>query len=172
MEPESLLPGMVRASERVLDHQIRVWEELDDKAEEVMRLGLATLAGAVALATLFVREPGLALDPLFFGLFVTGGAFVVAAVLTVLTSYVGIRADRGVGLGPTPQWTLDRVAAYLGEPLRFHGALLAVYADAFLDNEEKMNLAGRRRLWGIRGLVADVIVLTTAFIYLVGGAIL
>lgn len=172
VDPPDLLAEANRTSERILDHQIRMWGEMEDKAEHLMRLSLATLAGAVALTTLFVQVPDVTLDGAFFVLFLAAGVSVVVALLMVLTSYVGLRADRRVALGPAPAWLRDRLGDSPRDDAAYQLGILDVYADSFRENREKMDLARTVSRRAIRSLVVGVALSTGAFIYLVGGTIL
>lgn len=47
-----LLAEMLREAERVVDRTFRMAEETDDKTEQMMAMGIASLAGGLALASL------------------------------------------------------------------------------------------------------------------------
>ena len=55
---------MATAAERLLDHQIRAAEDLDDKAEQMIRLAIATMAGAITIAVVVGQEPAIDADPI------------------------------------------------------------------------------------------------------------
>lgn len=168
----ALLSELVREAERVLDHQVRVWEELDGKAEALMRLGLATLAGAVALATFFLQEPAVRLGTVFLAIFVAAGFLVVLSVLFFLASYVGLRTDRRLGVGPSPVW-LERQAQRPANGLAaHHEAVLAVHRTDFESNRRRMDLAVESRRRGSLLLTAGVLLYAAGFIYVVGATIL
>lgn len=172
MDRPHRLAEAIRTSERILDHQIRMWGEMEDKAEQLMGLSLATLAGAVALTTLFVQVPDVTLDGAFFVAFLAAGMSVVLALLMVLASYVGLRADRRVALGPAPAWLRDRLHDNVPDDAVYQFGILDVYADSYRENRDNMDLARTVARRAIRSLVVGVGLYVAAFIYLVGGTIL
>lgn len=166
------LQEMVRQAERVIDHQMRVWEQLDTKAEQMMRLSLLILAGAVTLATFFLQDSTVALDRVFLAVFVGAGLFVVVAILFFVASYTGFREDRRFRVGPSPAW-LQRRAHYVGRsPMEHRMASLAAYREYFDANRGGIDLALRSRKRGLIFLVAGILLFVGAFVYVVGGAIL
>lgn len=171
-ETAAVLREMVREAERVVDHQARVWEGLDAKAEQLMRLALLTLAGAVALATFFLQQRDVVLDGIFLGLFLAAGLLVVMAILFIVSSYAGFRSDRRLGLGPSLGWLADR-SARSGVTLDGHlRAVLAKYREDFEGNRASMDLALRSRQRGLFLLVGGIFGYAVAFVYVVGGSIL
>lgn len=167
-----MLREMVREAERVIDHQVRVWEGLDAKAEQLMRLALLVLAGAVALATFFVQRPGVPFDAVFLAIFLGAGLLVVFAILYLLASYAGFRSDRRLSVGPAPAWLVDR-STRSDPSLRDHlRAVLETYRDEYEENRRRMDLAAESRMCGLALLVAGIGAYAAAFIYVVGGAIL
>lgn len=168
----TLLREMVREAERVVDHQARLWEGLDAKAEQLMRLALLTLAGAVALATFFLQVQDIPLDETFLFLFLAGGLLVVLAVLFIVSSYVGIRSDRRFDVGPSPAWLVER-SSHRNSTLEVHlGKVLETYEEDFATNRRRMDLVARSRRWGVLMLVWGTAVYAAGFIYVVGGTIL
>jgi hypothetical protein len=106
IEPqERLLAALVRDAERVIDHQVKAMEELDDESEHMLGLGVALLAGGLSIATFLVGggsapHPGWA----FFCLLCAAGATNIVAILAFLESYVGFQHGTRLAVGPSIEW--------------------------------------------------------------------
>lgn len=111
------LAELQRQAERVLDHEVTARERMDAKTQHLMGVGLATLAGGVALATFAAeRLPGKVA-----GGFVAAVGFAALANLAAMglltASYVGFRGHAEVAVGPgldglaekaqDPSWTRE-----------------------------------------------------------------
>lgn len=168
----AVLREMVREAERVIDHQARVWEGLDGKAEQLMRLALLALAGAVGLATFLLQMRDVHLDEVFLALFLAAGFVVVLATLFFVSAYAGIRSDRRFDVGPAPAWLAERSHRRnpaLGAHLR---EVLATYDEDYEANRRRMDLVARSRKRGVLMLVAGIAVYAVGFIYVVGRTML
>lgn len=168
----AVLREMVREAERVIDHQVRVWERLDAKAEQLIRSALLTLAGAVALATFFLRQSEVLLDGLFLLLFLGAGLSIVLALLFFIASYAGFRSDRRLGIGPSPRWLADQAVRSEDSMADHLTAVLATYREDFRGNRAAMDLALRSRQRGLAALLVGILGYASAFAYVVGGSIL
>lgn len=102
------LAELQRQAERVLDHEAQARERMDAKTQHVMGVGLATLAGSVALAT-FASE-NLA-GRAGWGLVAAVGLAALAnlaAMVLLAAAYVGFRAHAELAIGPGLDWLADK----------------------------------------------------------------
>lgn len=99
-----VLEALLHDAERIIDHQIRAIEELDDKSEHMIGLGVALLAGGLSLATFTVSEGSLDPGPFFLGGMVVAGAANLVALGSFLVSYIGFPRDSEAGTGPSLDW--------------------------------------------------------------------
>lgn len=99
-----VLRELLRQAERVLDHQARGMEEQDDKTEQPLALGVATLGGGLALATWVTQVGG---SDLFFGLLIAAGALVnLVSLPTLMGAYLVLPLTLQVG--PHPRWLAEQ----------------------------------------------------------------
>ena len=104
-----LLAALLGEAERVIDHQAKAMEELDDKSEHMVGLGVALLAGGLSIATFLIgKDSAPRPDWTFFLLLCAAGAANLAAILAFLESYVGFRHGAQVAVGPSLDWLQTR----------------------------------------------------------------
>lgn len=159
------LKEMMREQERVIEHQVHALEELDDKSEHMIRLAVAALAGAVALASLLLRGPdaipGHSLLPLG-----VGAALNIAAMVLFVDAYVGFRRHSEAYVGPDPRWVAQR-AVDPGWNLEKHLVALIEDQPAYFDhNREVIERSVERRKVGVFTLLASLVGYTGGYIYI------
>jgi hypothetical protein len=108
--PDSgLLAILLHDAERVVDHQVKAMEELDDKSEHMVGLGVAMLAGSLSIATFLVgKESAPRPDWTFLWRLGAAGAANILAILAFLESYVGFRHGTEVVVGPSLDWVAQK----------------------------------------------------------------
>lgn len=159
-----LLPEMLRESERVVDQQMKVLEELDDKSEQLLALGLATLGGSLAVATLAVGEAGLA--SLARSLLVAAALTNLAALVCFLHPYVGLFRRSDAFAGPAPGWLRQKANDAEWSADRHLVALVGSYADWYEHNAALIAHHRASHRLGLLLLMVAVLATVGAFIYL------
>lgn len=175
VEPrEHILAALVRDAERVIDHQVQAMEELDDKSEHMLGLGVALLAGGVSIATFLAgRESAPRPDWTFFCLLCAGGTTNIAAILAFLESYVGFRHGTRLAVGPSLEW----IQAKANDPdwsLPSHRLSLLSeegYPTYARVNSIKMAHSARARRLGLASVAAAVILYFAALADILAEAI-
>lgn len=171
-DPRRPLDEFVRQAERIIDQQLQAMSRLDDKSAEIIRFGVATLAGGIALAALALQNLKAAVDPAFFAQFASAGGLNVFALLFELHAYAGFRRHPEPRVGPRIDWLLDTANDPTWSPERHQLSILATLKKSEHHNVGEM---ARSALWRRRGLLAllgSVLVYTTAFFYILGRTIL
>lgn len=161
---------MLREQERVIDHQVRALEELDDKSEHMIRLSMAALAGGVGLASLLLRgmTPSAEVSLLPLGL----AAFLNLVALTAFVdAYVGLKDHRSAQVGPDAGWVAQRAQ---DEDWSLEAHLLTVVTDHEIfssHNLTAMERAATRRRFGVHLLLGSMLAYAITYIYMVSGVI-
>lgn len=166
-DDDELLREMLREAERVLDRQFRMMEEHDDKTEQAIALGVATLGGGVALAT-FARA-GTA--PLAMGFVVFGAALNLLALLWLLEAYVGLSRKESLRMGPNLRW-LAAKANDRTWSLEDHLLTLIKDVPAHWDaNLAALRAVAGRRRSGLLMLLVSMSSYAMGTLYILGGGI-
>jgi hypothetical protein len=162
---------MVDGAERLIDHQVRAAEELDDKAEHMIKVAIATLGGALTVALFVGQEPEIDAtrsSALFFGV---GLLLNLAAVVSFIDSYIGFR--RPLELYPAPDigW-LNEKRSTVGWNLEVHlESLLSSYANYSESNVTKMEQSAQKRRAGLYILMTCVATYVLAIAFIVARSI-
>ncbi|MEA3200397.1 MAG: hypothetical protein QOE90_1825 [Thermoplasmata archaeon] len=151
-EPARAVLEILREAERVLDHQIRSLEELDDKIEQMLALGVGSLAGAFALAAFIAsREPRWAG---YAAALASGALWNCAAVFYFARGYGIVDREVQAKVGPSTGW-LAAQAQGPSPNLVEHGRLVvAVLHNSFEDNDETATFIAQQSRKGVRWLAA------------------
>lgn len=166
-EDGRFLAEALRIAERILDHQARAIERLDEKSQNAITLGVAALGGGLALGSLVTtRDP--AMDVIFEALFAGAGALNLAALLLLLDAYTGLRSQRFFRYGVSIAWMASYESFSVG---KLHRSLLATLHEITVGNHHTMRLITRRRRQGLGGLMGAVALYAFALVYIVGRAV-
>ncbi len=162
---------MAASAERLLDHQIRAAEELDDKAEQMIRLAIATMAGAITVALFVGQEPAIDADPLAAIIFGVGLVANLLAAFLFVHAYVGV--GRPVELYPSvsAQWLLEKKQDDTWTVEDHLSSLVTSYAAYAESNVKKMERSAGRRTRGLFCLLAGIMVESVAIALIVGRTI-
>jgi len=95
---------MVTDAERLLDHQVEAAQDLDAKAEHMIKLGAATIAGALAIGVLVADNADLEADRWSAGLFAVGVLLNMLAAFFFVDSYLGFRTQGELHVAPDSHW--------------------------------------------------------------------
>lgn len=161
---------MLREQERVIDHQVRAIEELDDKSEHMLRLSIAALAGALTLASFLLRGPG-QVPPLVLLPFGSAAALNLCALVFLVDAYVGFRHHAEAHVGSDPAWVAERA----GDPawtLEQHMLTLIQDSPGFsAHNIQVMERATHRRRLGVYSLLVALVLYVVGYLYILSGVI-
>lgn len=103
------LAEMVREGERVLDIQGESFQQQDDKSEQAMALGLASLGGLFALATLVGERLLSAFDLLAWSGIAAAGPTNLLALGLFIDAYIGVGPMRGRrAVVPSLPWLFEK----------------------------------------------------------------
>lgn len=171
LSPPADLQEMLREQERVIDHQVRAIEELDDKSEHMIRLSMAALAGGVGLASLLPRAtevtPLIALLPLGIA-----AGLNLAARIAFVDAYVGFREHAEAHIGPDPSWVARKAQADDWTLERHLLALIADHEGYSAHNGEVMEHTAARRRMGVYVLLASILAYAIGYIYILSGVMI
>lgn len=142
---------LLREAERVIDHQVRSIERSDSKSAELLRLGVAALAGGLALAALTAQYAPRAANTLVLFLFGAGGVFNLISLLFFLSAYTGFKRHPESHTGPRLSWLVTK-ANLPGWTLPEHVLSLLVALNSF--EEHNVLELIRSADWRRRGLYA------------------
>lgn len=159
------LEEMVRAQERVIEHQAHALEEQDGKSEHMIRLSIAALAGAVALASLLLRGPEAIPTTSLLPLGIAAGLNLVALILFV-DAYVGFRRHPETYIGPDPSWIANRALEAEWPHEKYLSALLQAYPGFFRHNSLVAERTTQRRRAGVYNLLASLLIYAGGYIYI------
>jgi hypothetical protein len=169
----TLLSALLHDAERVIDHQVRAMEELDDKSEHMLGLGVGALAGGLGLATVAAGKESLQPDWLFFWSVVAGGLLNMAAILAFLESYLGIRDGGSLWVGPSLDWVREKSVDPTWSLASHRLSLLSAdgYASYYRFNRERQQRSARWRARGLAGLALATVCYTVALVQILAQAI-
>lgn len=161
-----LLAEMLREAERVVDRTFRMAEETDDKTEQMMAMGIASLAGGLALASLAAGAERL--DGTGLGLLILAGSVNLLAVHRFLEAYVGLPRSTSLSLAPHPDWLREKAedADWTAGAHLF--ALLHQHAAGVRANLKAIEMVVRRRRDGARLLLGSIGLFAIAAFYILG----
>lgn len=158
-------------AERLVDHQVRAAEELDDKAEQMIRLAMVTMAGAMSVALFVGQEPDIQADAVSAVIYAVGLSANLLAAFLFIHSYVGI--GRPIELYPAP--SVEWLEAKRDDAdWTFHdhlASLISSYAEYSRANVARMTNSAGRRSRGLVWLFAAVLLYSTATALIVGRTI-
>lgn len=161
---------MLREQERVIDHQVRAIEELDDKSEHMLRLSIAALAGALTLASFLLRGPD-QVPPLVLLPFGSAAALNLCALVFLVDAYVGFRHHAEAHVGSDPAWVAER-AEDPAWTLEEHLITLIQDSPGFsAHNIQVMERATHRRRLGVYSLLVALVLYVVGYLYILSGVI-
>lgn len=167
-----LLREMVRESERLIDHQLQAMEQLDDKAEHMVGLSVALLAGGVALVGFMIQNLPDRIG-FWFALGVSCGVILnLGSIASFLRSYVGIAPHTELHVTPHPTWMLEKVHDEQWSLWRHLGSLVRSYAKYSDVNVAKMRASGIYRAHGTALLALATTFYSTSMFLILGRVIL
>jgi hypothetical protein len=155
-DDDGLLREMLREAEGVLDQQLHALDELDDKTEQLLAVGVATAGAGIALFAFLAQRGGgvgLAAQAGWMASFASN----LAALLAFLQAYVGFGARRLPKAGPSLSWLAEKAndAAW---SLEAHVAsVVAAYPEYFRNNDRVLVRQGRAQQIGLALLTASVL---------------
>lgn len=162
---------MVADAERLIDNQVRAAEELDDKAEQMITLAVATLAGALTVALFIGQEPDITANWGFAGLYAVGLLLNLIGIVLFIDSYIGIRHPMEMYPAPDIRW-LEKKRDDPGWNLESHlSSLISSYAAYSESNVSKMKQSADRRRHGLYLLMGAVSVYAVSILFIVAGTI-
>lgn len=162
---------MVGGAERLIDHQVRAAEELDDKAEHMIKVAIATIGGALTVALFVGQEPDIDATTPSAILFGIGLVMNLAAIVWFIDSYVGLRKPLEMYPAPDIGW-LDAKRADPDWDLEVHlESLISSYSQYAKSNVAKMEQSARKRRAGLYLLFASVATYVFAIAFIVARTI-
>lgn len=164
------LREMLREQERVIDHQVRALEELDDKSEHMIRLSMAALAGGVGLASVVLRATTSPSVLLLVPLVIAAGLNCWGLAVFV-DAYVGLTRHRDAHVGPNPSWVARKA---LEDSWTLEEHLLAVVTNHERYNAHNlavMEHAATRRHLGVYLLLGSIMAYAGGYIYILSEVI-
>jgi hypothetical protein len=143
-----LLRESLREAERVLDHQMEALQEVDDKAEQVLAVTLATTGGGLAFFAYASAkvDPGRSFG--FILVFAVGFAANVLAAAAFLSGYLGFVNPTVVQAGPAPAWIAQRTTDPSWSERDHLRSVIAGHARYFANNER---IFRQVRAWTLGG---------------------
>lgn len=162
------LAEMVREAERVLDHQVRAAERLDERSQQGVALATAALGGALALGSLVAGSAPRSADHLFLPLLAGGGVLNLFALFQLLQAHAGLREGGTLRVAPGLAW-LDSKAGQRTWTLLLHLRSVIAGARAYEEYNRRalLETAARRRR-GLAALLASLAVYAAAYLYVFG----
>lgn len=161
---------MLREQERVIDHQVRALEEQDDRSEQMIRLGIAALAGGIALGSLLVRGSTAPSGRILASLAIAA-VLNLASIVLVVHAYVGFRRHSEGHVGPDPGWIAEK-AMDGSWTLEEHLLSLIVDHPRYSDhNMTVMNRIADRRRKGVYLLLSSLLAYAVGYFYILSEVI-
>lgn len=157
-DDETLLREMLREAERVLDQQLHALDEMDDKTEQLLAVGVATAGAGIALFAFLAQHGGNGVGPAAQGGWAGAFALNLAALLAFLQAYVGFGARRLPKAGPSPSWIAEKLDDAAWSTRTHVASVVAAYPDYFRDNARVMVREGRAQRVGLALLTFAVLV--------------
>lgn len=101
------LREMLREQEEVIQHQVRAFEEQDEKSRHMIQLSVAALAGGVALASVLLRGPN-QVPPWSILPVAIAATLNLSALVFFVDAYIGFRDQSDTHVGPDPGWVAQK----------------------------------------------------------------
>lgn len=162
---------MLRESERTIDQQVRAMEELDDKSEHMLTLGVAALGGGAALATFAIANARLSVDAVFLAGVFIAGSLNLLALLLLSASYIGFRQHIERHVGPRLAWIAEKSNDATWRLLDHYLSLVMDYPSYEDWNAKRMAASAKKRRYGLNALLLAVLAYGLAFAYILTASI-
>lgn len=167
----ALLGEMLREAERAIDHQVHAVERLDSKSQQLLNLGVAALAGGLAIATLTTQIPDKATGTLLLFALLLAGLLNILALLFFFEAYVGLRHHPELHVGPQLEWLKAKSLDPYWRPIDHFTSILGDYARYYSWNARQIARSAARRRWGLQALAGGLLLYVAAMSYIVAEAI-
>lgn len=132
-------------------------EQLDDKAEQMIKLGAALLAGGVALAGFAIKNLSQQVN-IWFGVGTLGGLLLnLVAIGLFLRAYLGDGHHAELHVGPHPEWLSEKLDDPSWNWARHLGSLVRSFPAYSDENVARMQSSGTHRARGLVALVTAVL---------------
>ena len=162
---------MVLDVERLTDHQIRAANRLDQKAQQMITLGVATVGGSLTLLFVLGEAGGLPRGIGLGALLVAGLAAEIAAIGFFVDAYVGFRTHHEMYPAPGAHWLVSK-AADPGWNLGSHlTSLISTYAEYADLNQASMGRSAKARSRGLYALLFGVVVYASTIGFMLKGVV-
>lgn len=161
---DPVLPLMLDEARRVLDHQVRAIEELDDKTEHMLTLTVSSLGGTLLLAGVVVERAGAGARATFTAIAV-GAVFHLLAAGFLLNGYLGVGRKTEIAVGADVAWIAGKANDPSWTEERHLVSLLMTYPHFAARNTRRMRDSNRARATALAFLGVGVVVECAAFIY-------
>lgn len=165
------LAETLREVERIIDHQARAIEELDDKSEQFITLAVAALAGGIALGAFGVQQLAHGVDALAVALLGVAGGFNLIGLLFIVNSYIGFRQQIEVYVGPDVEWLVQKSNDRDWTLASHYLNVIAGFAGYYQNNLKKMSHSVHWRRRGVYVLVTGVAAYAATFLLILGRSI-
>lgn len=148
----ALLGEILREAERVLDHQVRALDTLDDKVEQMLTLSVGVLLGAFALAA-FLAERA---NPwrAYAAALAAGGLWNVTAVVRFARAYGVVDREIEAQVGPDSYWLVERAQDTTWAAEAHAAQVLGAIHNSIEANGEMAAFVSQERARGMRWLLA------------------
>lgn len=162
---------MLREAERVIDHQVRALEELDDKSEQMITVTIAALAGGVAMGLLLAQESlGLSSPAATLSLGLAG-ALNLLALGMFLFAYLGGTAHTEVEVGPSIRWLVEKSNDETWDEPTHLVSAISGFTEYDRHNIERMAHATDWRRRGLLVLFGSLFTYGATLLYIARGSI-
>lgn len=162
---------VVRLSERILEYQVRIVLDRFERSDRLVRLGVATLAGMVAVPGFFLTQ-GLEIHPLGAVAVVISISNVILSIHWLVRLNTSFHREELLDLGPHPHDILSSVDSYEMKEDQF-ADYLAHRMPAMVDsNMHTIHSISAQQGRAVLLLTSGVALHIAAIVFIAGGIIL
>ncbi len=167
-----LLREMVREWERLIDHPVQAMAELNDKAEQMIKLAVALLAAGITLAGYVIQTLPDLVEP-WFGVGILAGIVLnLSSIAQFLRAYAGAGPHGELHIGPHPAWMMDKTKESDWTLYRHLGSIVRSYGKYSDVNVGKMRDSAVRRTTGLAVMALAATAYAASMSFILGRVII